>query len=224
MKNINWKKESLIWIALLTPFIYSFIIWNKIPDQVPTHWNVKGEVDDYSGKTFAMFLLPGMNVLMYFILFFIPRIDPRYQHYKMFGPSYQNIRLIIHIFFVGIFAFTIHAALTNNASGFNFFMAGMGLFFALMGNYMRTVRSNWFVGFRTPWTLSNEEVWKKTHMLGGRIWFYGGLILAVTCLFLSQVAAGIVLACGVGVMAFVPIVYSYFKYRELVKPVSQAKE
>src|ERR1044071_545067 len=121
MKNINWKKEAVIWLALIAPFIYAFIMWNKIPEQVPTHWNVKREADDYSGKTFALFLLPGMNVLIYFILLFIPRIDPRYQHYKLFGPSYQNIRMIIHIFFVGIFAFTIHAALTNNASGFNFF-------------------------------------------------------------------------------------------------------
>jgi len=224
MKNINWKKEFVIWLALLAPFIYAFIMWGKIPDRVPTHWNVKGEVDDYSGKTFALLLLPGMNVLMYFILFFIPRIDPRYQHYRLFGPSYQNIRLIIHIFFVGIFAFTIHAALTNNASGFNFFMAGMGLFFALLGNYMRTVRSNWFVGIRTPWTLSNEEVWRQTHLLGGRIWFYGGLVIAVTCLFLPQVAAGIVLAAGIGVMALVPVVYSYFKYRELVKTTSPPHE
>ena len=217
MKDINRKKEMLIWLALIAPFLYSLYVSNGLPEQVPSHWNVKGEVDDYSGKGFALFLLPAMNVLVYFILFFIPRIDPRYQHYKLFGPSYQNIRLIIHVFFVGIFAFTIHAALTNNASGFNFFMAGMGLFFALLGNYMRTVRSNWFVGIRTPWTLSNEEVWRKTHMLAGRIWFYGGLILAVICLFLSSEAAGIVLASGVGLMAFVPVVYSFFEYRKVVK-------
>ena len=221
MKNINWKKEAVIWLALIAPFIYALIMWDKVPDQVPTHWNLKGETDDYSGKAFALFLLPAMNIVTYLILFFIPRIDPRYQHFKLFGPSYQNIRLVIHIFFVGIFAFTIHAALTQNASGFNFLVAGMGLFFALLGNYMRTVRSNWFVGIRTPWTLSNEEVWRKTHLLGGRIWFYGGLLIAVTCLFLSQTAAGIVLFCGVGIMALVPIVYSYLEYRKITRSSSQ---
>ena len=223
MKNINWKKEVVIWVAILAPFIYSIYIWNQLPDQVPTHWNIKGEVDDNSGKAFALFLLPAMNVFIYFVLLFIPRIDPRYQHYKLFGSSYQNIRMIIHIFFVGVFAFVIHASLTNNAGGINFLMAGMGLFFALLGNYMRTVRSNWFVGIRTPWTLSNEEVWRKTHLLGGRIWFYGGLVIAVTCLFLPEAAAGIFLFCGVGVMALVPVIYSYIEYRRINQSSSENK-
>lgn len=223
MNNINRTKEAIIWLMLLTPFFYAIYIWNSLPDQVPTHWNVKGEVDDYSSKAVGLLVLPAMNVLIYFILFFIPRIDPRYQHYKLFGSSYQNIRLIIHVFFVGVFVFIMHATLSGDTNGFNFFMAGMGLFFALLGNYLRTVRSNWFVGIRTPWTMSNEEVWRKTHALGGRMMFYGGLILAVVCLFLNQVASAITLGAGLAVVTLVPVVYSYFEYRKITRQGSETK-
>lgn len=223
MKNLNWKKEAAIWIVLLVPFLYALFVWNTLPEQIPTHWNVKGEVDDYSSKAFGLLMLPVMNVLIYLILFFIPRIDPRYQHYKMFGSSYQNIRLIVHMFFVGVFAFVMHATLTNDAGGFNYFMAGLALFFALLGNYLRTVRSNWFVGIRTPWTMSNEEVWRKTHALGGRIMFYGGLIIAVACLFLDQVTSAITLGIGITVITLVPVVYSFFVYRKITQHSAGAK-
>lgn len=223
MKNINLKKEAIIWLFLLAPFIYVMYIWNTMPEQIPTHWNAKGEVDDYSSKAFGLLMLPVMNVLIYFILFFIPRIDPRYQHYKLFGSSYQNIRLIIHVFFVGVFVFVMHATLTGDSNGFNFFMAGMALFFAFLGNYLRTVRSNWFVGIRTPWTMSNEEVWRKTHMLGGRMMFYGGIILAVACLFLNQVASAITLGVGIAIVTLVPVVYSYFEYRKITRPATATK-
>ena len=105
MKQINLKKEALIWMILLVPFVYALIIWNKIPDQVPTHFNIKGEPDDYSGKAVALLLLPIMNVFIYFVLRFIPRIDPRKKNYETFGSSYQNIRLLIHVFFIGVFIF-----------------------------------------------------------------------------------------------------------------------
>jgi len=214
-KNFNRKKEILIWIILLIPFIYSMIVWNKIPDQVPTHFNIKGEPDDYSSKPFALLLLPAMNIFIYFVLFFIPRIDPRYKNYSLFGSSYQNIRLVIHLFFVGIFIFITQTTSGGEQLHLNAFLSGMLLFFALLGNYMRTVRSNWFVGIRTPWTLSNDVVWRKTHELGGRIWFYTGLILAVIVFFLPQTVAAITMGAGVFAMALVPVVYSYFEYKKI---------
>src|SRR5690349_5298436 len=105
MNHPNRRKEALIWLVLLIPFIYALIIWNKTPEQVPTHFNINGEPDDYSSKAFALLLLPIMNVGIYFLLYFSPRIDPRKKNYIAFGSAYQNIRLIIHLFLVGIFIF-----------------------------------------------------------------------------------------------------------------------
>ncbi|HYV95065.1 MAG TPA: SdpI family protein [Chitinophagales bacterium] len=217
MKNINWKKEIVIWTLLLVPFIYSMIVWNKISDQVPTHFNIKGEPDDYSSKPFALLLLPAMNIFIYFVLFFIPRIDPRKKNYESFGSSYQNIRLVIHLFFVGIFIYITQTTSGGQALHLNAFISGMLLFFALLGNYMRTMRSNWFVGIRTPWTLSNDIVWRKTHELGGRIWFYSGLVLAVVVFFLPEVVASITMGIGIFVMVIIPVVYSYFEYRKITQ-------
>jgi uncharacterized membrane protein len=215
MKQINLKKEAVIWLILLLPFIYSFIVWNKIPDRVPTHFDFKGEPDDYSSKAFALLLLPVMNVVVYFILFFVPRIDPRKKNYAAFGTSYQNIRLLIHLFFVGMFIFITQTTSGGQPLKLSAFLSGLLLFFALLGNYMRTVRSNFFVGIRTPWTLSNDVVWRKTHELGGRIWFYSGIVLAIVVYFLPEMAAMIVTGCGMFVIVIIPVVYSYIEYQKL---------
>ena|ERR1043165_6638786 len=216
-KNFNRQKEIIVWIFLLIPFIYAMIVWNKVPDQVPTHFNFKGEPDNYSSKSVALLLLPAMNIFIYLILFFIPRIDPRRKNYESFGSSYQNIRLVIHLFFVGVFIFITQTTSGGEPLHLNAFLSGMLLFFALLGNYMRTVRSNWFVGIRTPWTLSNDIVWRKTHELGGRIWFYSGLVLAVIIFFLPETAAAITMGAGIFVMVVIPVVYSYFEYQRVIK-------
>jgi len=215
MKQVNMRKEAIIWLILLLPFIYSLIVWNKIPEQVPTHFNVKGEPDDYSCKAFALLMLPFMNVIIYFILFFIPRIDPRKKNYAFFGSSYQNIRLLIHLFFGGVFVFITQTTSGGQPLKLNAFLSLMLIFFALLGNYMRTVRSNFFVGIRTPWTLSNDVVWRKTHELGGKIWFYTGIVLAVIVFFLPQTAAVVVMFCGLFFMVMIPVVYSYIEYKKI---------
>lgn len=215
MKQVNLKKEAVIGLILLLPFVYILFMWSKIPEQVPTHFNVKGEPDDYSTKAFALLLLPFMNVIIYFILFFIPRIDPRKKNYALFGSSYQNIRLVIHLFLAGIFIFITQTTSGGEPLKLNAFLSIMLLFFALLGNYLRTVRSNFFVGIRTPWTLSNDVVWRKTHELGGRIWFYSGITLAIMVFFLPQTAAAVVMICGIFCMVIIPLVYSYLEYKKI---------
>jgi uncharacterized membrane protein len=217
MKNTNWKKEIVIWILLLAPFIYALFIWNKVPERVPTHFNSKGEADDYAGKALALLVLPATNILVYFILLVIPRIDPRRKNYEQFIVSYQNIRLVVHLFFIATFIYISSIILYNKPLYINAFLAGTMLFLALLGNYMRTVRSNWFVGIRTPWTLSNDVVWRKTNELGGRIMFYSGLVLAVVVLFLPEIAAAMVMSAGIFIMIMIPVVYSYFEYKKVMR-------
>jgi uncharacterized membrane protein len=215
MKQVNRTKEAIIWLILLVPFIYAFAIWNKVPEQVPTHFDLNGKPNAYSGKVFALLMLPIMNVAIYLLLFIVPRIDPRKKNYAIFGSSYQNIRLIIHLFLVGTFIFITQTTMNGQPLKLNVFLAGMLLFLALLGNYLRTVRSNFFVGIRTPWTLSNDVVWRKTHELSGRIWFYSGIVLAIAVFFLPQTAATIVMFTGVFIMVMVPVIYSYLEYRKL---------
>lgn len=215
MNQLNKTKEAILWLLLVAPFVYAGIVWNTLPERVPTHFNLQGQPDEYSGKPSALLVLPVMNVVMYFILRYLPQIDPRKKNYAVFGSSYQNIRLLIHLFFVGVHIFITQTTMTGGPLQLNAFFAGILLFFALLGNYMRTVRSNFFVGIRTPWTLSNDQVWRKTHELGGKIWFYTGILLAVVVYVLPKEAAAIVMFGGIMVMTFIPVVYSYLLYRKI---------
>ena len=167
MKQVNWKKEAIIWLLLLIPFIYAAIMWNHVPDQVPTHFDMNGEPNDYSKKAFALLLLPVMNVIIYFVLFFIPRIDPRKRNYTFFESSYQNIRLLIHLFFVGVFIFITQTTSGGKPLQMSGFFSIVLLFFALLGNYLRTVRSNFFVGIRTPWTYYDEKMLHRSKIILG---------------------------------------------------------
>jgi hypothetical protein len=216
MKNINKIKETIIWLLVIAPFIYALIVWKQAPSQMATHFDAQGHPNDYSNKAFALLIIPFVNLALYFILFFIPLIDPRYHNYRLFGSSYQNIRLLIHVLMVGFYVYAVQVALLNGNVNNKFILAGILIFLALMGNYLRTVRSNFFVGIRTPWTLSNDEVWKKTHEFGGKIWFYGGLTEAIIILFLPSAAAVIVMASTAALMGIIPVVYSYVLYRRIM--------
>ncbi len=131
MKQVNRTKEALIWLILLVPFIYAFAIWNKVPQQVPTHFDLNGMPDDYSGKVSALLVLPLINVAIYLLLFFIPRIDPRKKNYAAFGSSYQNIRLIIHLFFVGVFIFITQTTMKGQPLKLNVFSCRDAALFCL---------------------------------------------------------------------------------------------
>jgi len=212
MNQTNKTKEAIIWLILLSPFLYALLVWHAIPERVPIHFDANGAPDGYSGKTFALLLVPVMNILIYFVLFFVPRIDPRKKNYAFFGSSYQNIRLIVHLFLAGLFIFITQTTAGGQRLQVNGLFSAILLFLALLGNYMRTVRSNFFVGIRTPWTLSSDIVWRKTHELGGRIWFYCGISLGIIIFFLPPAAATIVMICGICIMVITPVVYSYIEF------------
>jgi uncharacterized membrane protein len=93
------------------------------------------------------------------------------------------------------------------------------LFYVYLGNLFTTLKPNYFVGIRTPWTLENETVWRKTHHFGGRVWVAGGLVLAVVTLLLPKTAAFVVFICGTLCLGLGPIIYSYWSYRQIQKTV-----
>ena len=212
------KREWMFWIILAVPFIYSAIIWKSLPDRVPTHFDLHGNPNDYSSKLFGAFGLPGFAVIMYLILRYIPMIDPRRKNYDYFSNSYINIRFAIAVFMLLIYFFTVEAA-RSNAFLFHprYIFTAVFLLFALIGNYMKNIRPNFFIGVRTPWTLDNADVWRKTHELGGKLWFYSGLAGSIACLFLPDNIA-IIFFFGIMIpIAIVPVVYSYLEFRKIKK-------
>lgn len=209
------KKEFIFWLIILLPFFYSAYIWNDLPEQVPTHWNIRGEIDDYSSKTFALLLLPLIGMGNYLLLLFIPLIDPRKKNYQLFSGTYRAIRLAISLFLLIIYFVVIRASMDSEFHFEKLVPVSVCLLFVVLGNYMGNIRPNWFVGIRTPWTLENEEVWRRTHKIGGKIFFFtglAGLMLSFVIPFNYFIFWFLPLILAA---AIIPVVYSFIIYKKI---------
>jgi uncharacterized membrane protein len=204
------------WVGLvITAVAVAVSLWAypRLPDTIPSHWNVRGDPDGYSSKLAGVALLPA--VLLGFTALFqvFPRIDPRRSSYPRFTDTYW---LLVN----GVLVFVLLLHLTIVAIGLGYdvplnrvVMVGGGGLLALVGNYLGRVEPNWFLGIRTPWTLSSDTVWRKTHRTGAWVFVTGGVVVAVMGLVLPVVnltLLGIVAA----VMGGIPLVQSYVLWRK----------
>ena len=206
------KKEiPFISIALL-PFVYLAYIWNRLPEKVPMHWNVSGEIDDYGNKNELLFMLLLVVGLPYLIFLVIPHIDPK-QKLQNMGNKLNNLRFVLSLFMSALAIFILYSV-QQKTSNTGLIFAIVGLLFAFLGNYFKTLKPNYFIGIRTPWTLENEEVWKKTHLLGGKMWFIGGLLMAITFVLPEPVNIYIFLSIT-AIITIIPIIYSYLEFKKM---------
>ncbi len=172
------KTEVLSIIFVLIPAAFSFYFFKHFPESVPIHWNIAGQPDNWSSPAFAAFFFPVLILGIYLLFLFIPLIDPKRERYEQFKNVYHIFKTVIIVFMS-----LIYFATSLNAIGYNIPISSVvptmvGILFVIIGNYMSKIKSNWFVGIRTPWTLSSEEAWNKTHRLGGKIFILGGLLMA----------------------------------------------
>ena len=184
------------------------LIWNKLPEQLPMHWNIKGEIDNYGSK----WIFPIMNILIYLLMRFAPLIDPWKRNYNKFENSYYTIRLLMLLFFSIVFTAIILTGTGVHVRIEKIIVPSMLVLFMLIGNYMAKLRFNWFIGIRTPWTMSNEEIWRKTHYFGGKLWFWSCLIALPFSFFLSEISLFIFFFSVIAEIVIVPFIYSYRLY------------
>ena len=210
---MNLKKElPLIGIVLL-PFVYLAYIWNQLPAQVPMHYNIEGEIDRYGNKS-ELILIPIMTSLLIYLIFLaVPYIDPKKQIQKM-GGKYDTLKFIITTLMSILALFIIYTAKNQTLTDPDYILLGCGVLFLILGNYFKTLKANYFIGIRTPWTLESESVWKATHKLAGKIWFLGGLLIILSCLILDGKTNFIVFMCITAIMVLVPVLYSYLLFRK----------
>lgn len=207
------KNDWLIWIMLFIPFVFVAYCWNKLPDQIATHFDLEGNPNDYSSKAFGVLFMPALNIGMYFLFITLPMIDPRRKNYGLFSDKFKIIRTVLHIFLTFTFFLTTFYALGYKFNLSMLIMYGVLGLILVLGNYMGNMRPNFFIGIRTPWTLSNEEVWTKTHRLTAKLWVISTLIMVVAFPFLPHM--DVIFMIYVGAISIVPIVYSYILYRKI---------
>jgi uncharacterized membrane protein len=187
-------------------------VYSRLPPMVATHWNLQGVPDGYSSRFWAAAIMPLLTLALTGIFNVLPRVDPRGQNYARFLSSYWLIANAV-LAFSGL----AHALILANGLGYTVHVdrllpVGIGLLFAFLGNYLTRVEPNWFIGVRTPWTLSSDAVWRRVHRTAGWLFVIAGLVIAAGAFaprrtFMSIFIAAIVAATGV------PVVQSYVLWK-----------
>ncbi|TMQ69582.1 MAG: DUF1648 domain-containing protein [Candidatus Eisenbacteria bacterium] len=201
-----------MWLLIAAMFALAAWTWSAAPDRLPVHWGITGQADRWGGKFEGLLLMPLVAMGLYLLTAFLPRIDPGRANYASFTGAYRTIRLVILLVLAAIYVSTV-----LKARGVTIDMAvvvplGVGAMFVLLGNVLGKLRPNWFVGIRTPWTLSSKESWTRTHRAGGWVFITIGFLLMGVALFRTQRfvewTVGAAAAAVVGLA-----VYSYFVWK-----------
>jgi uncharacterized membrane protein len=209
--------KKIVWLILAAPAIYLALVWKKMPEKVAMHFDLSGKPDRMGNRQellTMMIILIITNLIIYLILTNIYRIDPKRSAAENKTRLHRLAFGVVVFMSAMLFMILYSSSHGNVRFSMNLVLAAMGLLFAFIGNYMHNIKPNYFAGFRLPWTLENEENWRKTHALGGKLWFGGGLLLGVTCIFLPSKIAMVVFFIVMGVITLIPIVYSYRLYKK----------
>lgn len=216
--KFTWKTEIIPLLLVVISIILGCYFYTIFPARVPMHWNINGQVDSWGSAFSGAFILPMILIGMYILFILLPFIDPKKEKYQQFEKVYRIFRILIMLVM-----FAVYLIASFNALGYSirvevWIPAIIGLFFIVMGNYFGKIKPNWFMGIRTPWTLSSEEVWNKTHRLGGKLFMVLGLLMMLTPVWPWQSAIMFwVVIVPVLLVAVVPMVYSYVIYKKLKK-------
>ena len=168
---------SIVGIILLGAYVAW--MYPGLPDPMPTHWNAAGEVDGYSSKPVGAAIIASIPVLSFVIFKLIPVISPRGFRTESFTGTLNIIMVATVMFGCVLGVGLVRASHDTSINISSFVYVAVGLLFVVMGNFLGKVRKNFFLGIRTPWTLASDEVWAKTHRLGGWCFVIAGVFMAI---------------------------------------------
>jgi len=208
------EKKLVITVAvvLIITWIAAFFYYPKLPEMIPTHWNIDGQIDDYTAKPWGVYLVPIVSTVMSLLLLILPKISPKGFRLDSALRVYYMITLIMALFLFGIMLLMFNAALDQSFDMNVWLLAGIGGLMIIIGNFLSKVPKNFFLGIRTPWTLSSDEVWYKTHRFGAWVFILSGLAIIIAAFTGASTSLILVL---IGIMAIVPILYSLYVYKKL---------
>ena len=208
----TFRANVICFLLIAAAVVVAIVLYPNLPEQIPTHWNLHGEVDDYTAKPWGVAIMPLIAILVFVVMRLIPVISPK-------GFRTDKFMDVINVFTVALVGFMCGVAILVlfEANGTDVrinevIFAGVGLLFVVLGNYMGKVRKNFFIGIRTPWTLASDEVWSRTHRLGGKVFILIGLFMILNS-FMRFPEHWLVATIVAG--ALVPVIYSYVIYRNI---------
>lgn len=214
--NENLKKELPILGFVLLPFINLAYLWNSLPEKIPIHWDYKGEINGWGTKYSLLGMIFLLPVFTYVLMLAIPKIDPK-KRIELMGGKYYQIKFVLVVFMSVLSLFIIYSSKSQTLSSPIMVFVLIGLLFMALGNYFKVIKQNYFLGIKTPWTLESEEVWKLTHILAGKLWIIGGLLIVILSLTIPENINFYFFLGITAIISIVPIVYSYFIFKRLKK-------
>ena len=193
--------------------IASIAVYDRLPDSVAVHWDLDGNPNGWMPRPIGAFFLPVFLLVLGGILRFVPRIDPRAANYQRFEDTYETIVLSVLLLLLATHGITLAIALGHRVPVGRFVPALAGLLFIVIGNVMPRTRSNWWFGVRTPWTLSSDRVWARTHRLAGYSMIAAGVVMILGGLLLPPSLGAPVAIAAIAAAVVGPAVYSYLTWR-----------
>jgi uncharacterized membrane protein len=184
-----------------------------MPESVASHWNARGQVDGHMPKFWGVFFVPLLAVFLAVLFLAIPRIDPLKKNIEEFRNNYEKFILLLFVFLLYVYLLTIAWNLGHSFDMFVFLTPGFAVLFFYSGVLIEHAKQNWFIGIRTPWTMSNETVWNKTHKLGGKIFKTSGALAALGVFFESYAFYFVLVPVALG--SFYLVIYSYLEFQKL---------
>lgn len=207
----------IVLLMILGAIAAGALLWNQLPDQMASHWNVNDQVDGYMPKPWGVFMMPLVTLGMFVLFLVVPNIDPLKANIAQFRETFNLFIVLIVAFMLYIHALTLAWSLGNTDFKMSTSMLpALGLLFIFIGFMLRKAKRNFFIGIRTPWTLSSDYVWDKTHQLGAILFMASGALAFIGGLFGGMTAFWLLFVPLIGSTIFL-LVYSYVLYQRETK-------
>ncbi|MGA7192195.1 MAG: SdpI family protein [Anaerolineales bacterium] len=211
------KTIIIVLVLLLVTTLAGVLHWNGLPDPMATHWDINDQVNGTMPKFWGVFLLPLISLGLFLLFLLIPAIDPLKANIAKFRGTFNLFIAFMTLFLMYVQGLT----LAWNLGFTNFKMSesllpAVGLLFILIGFMIRNAKRNFFIGIRTPWTLSSDKVWDETHRIGSILFIASG-ILALVGIFFGGVTAFLLILIPLMVSTIFLVIYSYVLYQAETK-------
>jgi len=217
MGKTNKFTSLLLVLGLIAiPFFYAYYLYPNLPNKIPIHFNLQGEVDGWGSRE-SIFLMPFVMGLVSLFVFFtltnIKKIDPK-RYPNTDNRIFKTFGLFTVVFLTCLSLFILFGTAHTEIKMSKLIFTLLGLAFAVMGIYLPKLKQNYFVGFKLPWTLESEDNWNETHKLAGKIWLVGGLLQTVLSIFLRNEAGFILFMSITAIMVLIPVAYSFWMFKK----------
>ena len=212
MSTRNTTIVVLLMIVVAT--LAGLLLWNRLPEQMASHWNINDQVDGYMPKFWGVFMVPLITLGMFVLFLVIPSIDPLKANIAQFRGAFNLFIVLMVAFMLYIYGLTL--AWSLGYTGFRMsssMLPAIGMLFILIGFTLRQAKRKFFIGIRTPWTLSSDRVWNKTHQIGSTLFIVAGVLAVIGSIFGGTTAFWMLMVPILGSTIFL-VVYSYVLYKQ----------